>query len=194
MNPSKETTIHIAVFGGSFSVIEPSKVAKAEWCKRANLVYDDYGVGGTGFVKGDGDAVPAQIDRALASGKKYDAFVLWASTNDVWGEDKIQRQNESIEACVRKIRDAGPGSKVLFLTSMPIPLIPENPILLKYADNQAETCRRLGVPVLEQHRLISFPMENTEQYFQADRLHPTEKGYDFIKVLQADFMVKELRG
>ena len=190
----KKEITRIAVFGGSFSVIPPSREAKSEWCRSLNLHYDDYGVGGAGFVangRGGTNGIPIQVDRALASHRQYDAFLFWASTNDIWNEDKIAQQNASIENCVRKIRVARPTAKILFMTSMPIPLRPKNR-LMDYAEAQSETCRRLGIPVLEQHRLVKFPKENTAMYFSRDKLHPNEKGYGFVKDIQVKFLKEEL--
>lgn len=191
---ANESRPRVAVFGGSFSVIEPSKVAKAEWCRRAGIEYDDYGVSAAGFIArglGGTNSIPEQIDRALASGKDYEAFVLWASTNDIWGEDKIKKQNSVIAECVEKLRKSRPQSKILFMTSMPIPLKGETR-LMDYAAGQASTCRWLNVPVLEQHRLVVFPTEGTESYFWGDKLHPNEKGYAYVARLQANFLLQNL--
>lgn len=192
--PETRKMMSVAVFGGSFSVIGPSRIAKAAWCRRALVSYDDWGIGGAGFLAGGPggtNGIPAQIERCLASGKEYDAFVLWASTNDMWGDDKIAEQNAVIESCVGRIRKARPFMKILFLTSMPIPLIPRLRIE-EYAEGQKETCLRLGVPVLSQHRLIAYPKGQETRFFGQDRLHPNELGYEYVKKVQSEFINFEL--
>ena len=98
----------IAVFGGSFSEIPASGVAKAYWAEvlRANVT--TYGIGGAGFsIKtGEDRWLPGQVDRALNSGKTYDIYILWASTNDVSNAVPLDEQETQMKVCIEKITDS----------------------------------------------------------------------------------------
>ena len=134
----------IAVFGGSFSCIEPSKVAKCAWTNAFDVKVLNFGMGGMGFVAGADKTndIPNQVKRALAKGEKYRAFVLWASTNDIW-RHTVQEQNDAIERCVRMIRASQPESRIVMFASMPVPLQPHgNALLARFVDGQKETCRK----------------------------------------------------
>ena len=138
----------IAVFGGSFSCIEPSKVAKCAWTNAFDVKVLNFGMGGMGFVAGADKTndIPNQVKRALAKGEKYRAFVLWASTNDIW-RHTVQEQNDAIERCVRMIRASQPESRIVMFASMPVPLQPHgNALLARFVDGQKETCRKLLKP------------------------------------------------
>lgn len=78
----------VAVFGGSFSALPVSNVAKDYWAEKLGVTITNYGVGGAGFRKTSAhgtDNIQIQVDRAIASGNTYDIWLLWASTNDFGG-------------------------------------------------------------------------------------------------------------
>lgn len=130
----------LAVFGGSFSQIEESSIAKDYWKEKLHLKITNYGVGGAGFGNTTGEGtnhIQAQVDRACAAEKPlYDIYLLWASTNDFWngadyiGEptdyteedsynvEKLKTQCGGINYCVKKILEKNPNAKILFFTSM----------------------------------------------------------------------------
>ena len=73
----------IALFGGSFSVIEASNVATDYWAEQLGAEVTKYGVGGAGFSnrsQWDGQHIQWQIDQACApDAPVYDTYVLWDS-------------------------------------------------------------------------------------------------------------------
>ena len=149
----------VAVFGGSFSCVPASQVAKKAWSQAFGVEVVDFGIGGTGFVTGAEahNDVPNQICRALASGNRFCAFIFWASTNDIWRT--VEEQNAAIERCVAKIRKESPDSAVLLFASMPVPLdSAKNALLGRLVEGQIATCARLGVPCLDlYHRSAGRP-------------------------------------
>lgn len=180
----------VAVFGGSFSCNPQSQVAKKAWARALGIDAVDFGVGGTGFLAGV-DArndVPHQIRRALASRVKFRAFILWASTNDIY-DYAVEEQNVAIEQCVETIRTESPDSAVLFFASMPCPLCPEmNEILGRFACGQLETCARLGVPCLDLYHHSGITAENADCLTMEDGFHPNEAGYGMVKDIQIEFL------
>lgn len=180
----------IAVFGGSFSCIEPSKVAKNAWTNAFGVKVLNFGKGGMGFVAGADTTndIPNQVKRALAKGESYRAFILWASTNDIWSHT-VQEQNEAIERCVCMIRAAQPESKILLFASMPIPLQQQaNELLARFVEGQKETCRKLDVPCLDLYSESGITAENAHLYTGEDRFHPNEAGYAKVSDLQVEFL------
>ena len=180
----------VAVFGGSFSCNPPSQVAKKAWSQAFTVEVVDFGIGGTGFLAGAEahNDVPNQIFRALASGNRFCAFVLWASTNDIY-EHTVEEQNASIERCVERIRAESPDSAVLLFASMPVPLDPaKNALLGRFVEGQIATCARLGVPCLDLYHRSGITAENAERLTEADRVHPNEAAYAMVKDLQVEFL------
>ena len=179
----------VAVFGGSFSCVPASQVAKKAWSQAFGVEVVDFGIGGTGFVTGAEahNDVPNQICRALASGNRFCAFIFWASTNDIWRT--VEEQNASIERCVAKIRAESPGSAVLLFASMPVPLdSAKNALLGRFAAGQIATCARLDVPCLDLYHRSGITAENAERLTEADQVHPNEAAYAMVKDLQVEFL------
>ena len=135
-NNHKQT---IALFGGSFSVIEASNVATDYWAEQLNAEITKYGVGGAGFSnrsQWDGQHIQWQIDQACTpEAPVYDTYILWASTNDfnqcntlsgdAWdyteydGFDasKLETQCGGINYAIKRIREKAPKARILFMTS-----------------------------------------------------------------------------
>ena len=189
-----EEPFNVAVFGGSFSVIRPSQVAKDEWRKAFGCQVVDFGRGGMGFLNGAAKTndIPNQIRKALASKRRFRAFVLWASTNDIHKYTPAQ-QNEAISNCVAMIRAGAPEAKVLFFASMPCPLRREmNAKLEAFVAGQLATCASLGVPCLDLYHDSGITAENAALYAGKDKFHPNEAGYARIAPLQVAFLRKHL--
>ena len=206
----------IAVFGGSFSEIPASGVAKAYWAEVLRAEVTTYGIGGAGFSiqTGEDRWLPGQVDRALSSGKKYDVYILWASTNDVSHGVSLEEQNAQIKVCVEKIRQGAPDAKVLFFSSLPVPLlehakeptpeeeaqVPENyretyknmlinmKKIPQYVEAQQKVCQELGIPFLNLYTTSGINEYNAPDFFSHDRLHLNTAGYNHIKETQARFI------
>lgn len=199
----------IAVFGGSFSVITPSDVAKAHWAECLGSKITTYGIGGAGFSKTTGEDrwLSVQIDRALAVEKPYDIFIIWASTNDVSRGISLEEQNREIRNCIEKIRKNVPQAKIMFFSSLPVPLleyIAEEDIekgpewsrggrrnmkkLPSYVEGQEQVCREMNVPFLNLYTDSGINRWNAVDFFQGDMLHLNNAGYNHIKETQARFI------
>ena len=184
----------LAVFGGSFSVIAPSQAAKDGWRAALDCTVDDYGIGGCGFKAGEdkGNDVPSQVARALASGHDYAAFVLWASTNDLRYKD-VGPQNAGIGRTVALIREKAPKAKIVFFTSIAVPLREKmHAALADYVAEQIKTCGELGVPCLDLFGQGGITRENAEAFFGNDKLHLNRAGYAKVRDLQAAFLKRQL--
>lgn len=202
----------IAVFGGSFSVIPSSDIAKNFWSKTLGVQVDTYGIGGAGFSVRTGEEryIPGQIGKALSSGKHYDAFILWASTNDCANGVPTTEQDSMIRECVSRIRAAAPGSKIMLFTSLPEPLIENQkeipsdlpPFVIRmrrqvagikaYAKAQERVCRELGIPCLNLYERSGIDLSNAHYFYGQDLLHMNDNGYDHIKELTAGFIQDNL--
>lgn len=199
----------IAVFGGSFSVITPSDIAKAHWAECLGCQITNFGIGGAGFSKTTGEDrwLSVQIDRALASEKKFDIYIIWASTNDVSRGISLEEQDREIRACIEKIRKGAPQAKIMFFSSLPVPLleyIAEEDIekgpewsrggrrnmkkLPSYVAGQEKVCQEMGVPFLNLYTTSGINRYNAVDFFGADWLHLNNAGYNHIKETQARFI------
>lgn len=205
-------TGRIAVFGGSFSVIPASDMAKNYWCKTLGVRVDTYGIGGAGFSAATGEDryIPGQIRKALDSGIAYDTYILWCSTNDCAQGVSLTEQNRIIRECVASIRKEAPHAKILLFTSLPEPLIehqesiPEDlPAPLRqmrrkvasigsYAAAQEAVCRELGIPCLNLYTRSGIDLSNAPFFFGNDLLHMNDEGYDHIKELTGGFIKDNL--
>lgn len=136
-NRGKKETV--AVFGGSFSVIPASEVAKDCWKEQLGVEVFNYGFSGAGFsnrTQKKGKHIQFQIDSACAPGERvYDTYILWASTNDFtkvnglpgdpwdytekdgYDESKLSTQCGGINYAIRRIREKAPKARILFMTS-----------------------------------------------------------------------------
>ncbi|MBR5385222.1 MAG: SGNH/GDSL hydrolase family protein [Bacteroidales bacterium] len=129
----------LALFGGSYTEIPASAVAKDYWQDSLGVKVVNYGVGGAGFsnlTQGEGKHIQWQVDQACApDAPVYDIYLLWASTNDFyWASDycgtaddytdydgydttSLATQCGGINYAISKIREKAPGSQILFMTS-----------------------------------------------------------------------------
>lgn len=205
----------IAVFGGSFSEIIASNVTKAYWAEKLRARVTTYGIGGAGFsvITGEDRWLPGQIDRCLASGEKYDIYILWASTNDVTRGVELEEQDRMIKVCINKLREAAPEAKILFFSSLPVPLL-ENKVLdpaelesmperfrenrramitnmkrlPEYVAHQEKVCAEEHVPFLNLYTTSGINEYNAPDFFGSDELHLNTAGYNHIKETQARFI------
>ena len=188
----------VAVFGGSFSVIAPSRIVKDAW-RRLGCAVHDFGVNGAGFAfksrgAGGTNSIPEQVARVAKSGRAFDVYVLWASTNDA-NSRTPEEQNAGIAECVRLIRESAPKAKIVFLSSPRIPLLPEKDAkIAKLVDAQAQACRELGkgIRYVDLYHGCGFSADNSGGCFQQDKLHMTERGYERIRDLAAWGVAKGL--
>jgi len=185
----------IAVFGGSFSRIKASAAAKDAWAKALGCKVDTYGVNGCGFEAGrakDND-VSGQIRRALAKGVRYEAFVLWASGNDV--RHPLADTSNGVERAVATIRAGAPEAKIVVLNSIDEPFKDDSfrDKLRACAQAQSALCAKLDVPCLDLFNGSGITKANGRELVGADNCHMTEAGYRFIAPKTTAFLLEHLR-
>ena len=174
-----------------------------------------YGIGGAGFsvITGEDRYLPGQIDRCLASGEKYDIYILWASTNDVTRGVELEEQDRMIKVCINKLRQGAPGAKILFFSSLPVPIL-ENKVLdpaelekvpegyretyrgmvtnmkrlPEHVAHQEQVCAEEHVPFLNLYTTSGINIYNAPDFFSSDNLHLNTAGYNHIKETQARFI------
>lgn len=203
----------IAVFGGSLSVNKESDVAKQQWADLLNVEVVTYGVGGAGFSREQGCTLQRQVDSAGV----FDVYVLWASTNDYtnnrecgsWqdytvfdGYDEAKRSTQcgGINYCIKTLLEKNPRAEIYFFTSLrffgkdagnnPFSTEPNatGKTFAEYVQAQKDCCAYYGIPVLDQFNLQGINVFNVSEYYQSDKLHMNEAGYEKIGPVQAAFL------
>ena len=193
--PEQTELPRIAVFGGSFSVIEASSVAKDAWASALKCEVDSYGKSGCGFVAGgaEGKNVNGQVISALKSGKTYEAFILWASGNDI--SYPIEDTSNGVEKVIKRIRDGAPQAKIVLLNSLDEPFRTDEvrAQLKACAEAQLAVCSQLGVPCLDLFNESGLTAENGRGLVSSDDVHMNAAGYRFITPITTYFLLKTLR-
>ena len=92
-----------------FNTNDASDAAKDAWRQALDCTVANYGIGGCGFLAGAAKTndIVGQVNRALASKMPYDAYILWASTNDI-NKYSVDEQNAAIERVVLHLRENPP--------------------------------------------------------------------------------------
>lgn len=205
----------LAVFGGSFSVISPSKAAKRIWQNMLGVTINSFGVGGAGFVQGSN--IQTQVDNAISKETKSTIFILWASTNDFvynvplgeptdytsqdsFDDSKLSNVSGGFNYCVKKILEYNPKAKIALFTSLRFfsqeygynPYSSQTNSLgkkfLDYIDAMKKCADRFNIPVLDLWQIAGINEYNYTTYYQSDKLHMNELGYERIAPLQVDFL------
>ena len=204
----------IGVFGGSLSVFENSNAAKEIW-KRVLRIDNikDYGVPGAGFSSEQGTSVQTQV----MSAGIHDVYILWASTNDyinhkpcgTWtdyteydnfDESKLNTQCGGINFAIRQLLKINSLAKIYFF--LPIRFFSKKEghdpfssetngtgkTFYEYIQEQIKCCEHYGIPYLDQFSKCGFNEFNYTNYYVADKLHLTRKGYEKIGYMQAYFL------
>ena len=194
--PASDTLPRIAVFGGSFSRIKASEVAKNAWAKALGCKVDTWGIGGCGFEAGRGKTndVSGQVSRAIAKkGVRYAAFVLWASGNDC--RFPPSATSNGVERAVNLIRESDLNARIVLLNSIDEPFRTDKfrAKLRACAEAQNGICAKLGVPVLDLNGGSGITRENGRALVGKDDCHMTEAGYRFIEPMTTEFLIRNLK-
>lgn len=194
-SPTNEVP-RIAVFGGSFSRIKPSKAAKDAWTKALDRKVDTYGVNGCGFEAGreKGNDVSGQVKRALAKkGVVYDVFVLWASGNDF--RFPPSATSNGVERAVQLIRGHNPKAKIVLMNSIDEPFRSNDfrAKLRACAEAQKGICAKLAVPCLDLFNNSGITRENGREMVCGDNCHMTEAGYLHIAPMTTRFLQENVQ-
>ena len=202
----------VAVFGGSFSCVPESRSAKEIWKEKLGCEITDYGVGGMGFSLSTGeDNIQVQTDRAVRN-EKYDVYVLWASNNDVFqnqrigsyydyspidGFDETKRVTQcgGINYCIKTIFEHNPKGKIIFFTTLSSEYeqgFSNNPFYIggayDYVKGQIACCRYWGVPCLDMFVNVPINYYTKPVYVLEDGVHLTEDAYRYMGNMQAEFI------
>jgi lysophospholipase L1-like esterase len=204
----------VAVFGGSVSVITQSKAGKDIWKDYLNWDITDYGKSGYGF-----SSLQGSIQTEVENCGVHDVYILWASTNDFTNnreagkvtdytekdqhnEKKKETQCGGINYCIKKIREKNPNAIILFFISLPffyteagyneISSVHNNKgyNFYDYIKLQRQCCEYNKIPYLDQWNLKLFDINNCTQYYQSDKLHPTEAAYKLLANYQILFFLQ----
>lgn len=192
----------IAVFGGSLSVLPESDTAKQIWSDLLDAEITTYGVGGAGFSSKQGYSIQRQVDTAGI----FDIYVLWASTNDFFGNRecgswrdytskdgfdvaKLSTQCGGINYCIRKLQEKNPKAKIYFFTSLRC-FSADYERFAEYVEGQKQCCEYYAIPVLDQFSIEGINEFNYSVFYKPDKLHMNSEGYKRIAYLQADFLSK----
>ncbi|MGN0180966.1 MAG: hypothetical protein ACI4DP_00900 [Candidatus Ornithomonoglobus sp.] len=206
----------IAFFGGSVcKYMNDYSVSGELTYKMTGAAHDFYSVYGDGYANlttiSDGVAtmggIPKQVDNFISSGKSADIFVLWSSTNDLWGVlpgestdytsadsfdiTKLATQSGGMNYCINKLQTNFPSSKILIIGS------------LKHFQNengygvngnfhnlvkaQEEVAQRNSLPFYSLWENSGINEYNYANYIQlttstgdVDKIHPTADGYRYF--------------
>lgn len=206
----------IAIFGGSFSRIEPSNVCKEYWKQKLDITWVDYGINGAGFSNLAQDpSIQHEIDRCRVQGTQYDIYLLWCSSNDFakvgdnigsatdyteaddFDPDKLNTQFGGMNYCYKQIMEMNPDAQILLLTSLPVfhmgtkgyeTNYTDSIGLQQYVDAQIEWARLHNVHYLDLFRLGGFNSSNYLQFYQPDALHLNDEGYEHLNEITSLFL------
>lgn len=215
-------TYTMAVFGGSYSIIPESAIAKKTWRERLNVETIEYGVGGAGFsLLSSQNSIQSQVDVACADRKPvYDIYLLWASTNDFnkcnnkpgtvsdysiedgFSHEALDTQCGGINYCLTKIKERAPDALILFFSSSPIfgdergySTEYEGTDGMKHFVRMQEACCNLyNVPFLDQYNNSTLTIDNWNECFQTDGIHLNESGYMLLLEKQMPFLEAQIIG
>lgn len=217
--------VNVAIFGGSVAQFFKDKGAQKELEKsmpRYNIT--NFGKAGDGFCKQTkiegGKAVlggiPLMVSNQCGDGKKpYDVYILWCSTNDIWGnpvgkssdytiedgydENKLLTQCGGLNYCIETIQKHAPAAKILVFASLKSFGSPYsysktgetryNPPrrMWNYIEGQMECANRFSVPLLNLWTDSGINELNYKQLCP-DGIHPTKDGYLLLCPLFKNFI------
>ena len=163
----------VAVFGGSFSMIEQSEVAKNMWREYLDMSVTTYGRSGAGFCVPN-NTFKAQVQRAGV----HDIYVFWCSTNDCSMKTPVEEQNEKMLECFDLVRQKNPQAVIYVLTTMKAFSKAEWVQTAEYyKQEQAKTASGAGVLYLDLYDLPFATSQNVGVLCQSDMVHPSADGY-----------------
>lgn len=207
----------MAVMGASISVMPESSVCKDYWASAIGLDIRDYGIKGAGLssLTQPGYGLQEEVDDVAFLGRPdYDAYLIWAPSNDYQKQVQIGSVTDYSQAdgynashlttmcgglnyCLRRIREKDPDACILLFTTMPIFTngaegydvnARGSQSMRAYVDAQIDWCERNGIPYLDLFRDSGITRNNYSQYMLKDAIHLNESGYDLIRPITTDFL------
>lgn len=221
--------VRIAVFGGSVAQFFKERGAQAELEKMmGNYKFYNFGKAGDGLCKqtkiANGKAVVGGIPEKVrnvcdTSATRYDAYIIWCSTNDIWGNEigrssdyteedgfmdsHLLTQNGGLNYCIRAIQKHDSCAHILVLASLKSFKSPYgysktgealyNPPrrMWDYVQGQIECAERFSLPVLNLWTESGINEYNYKKLCP-DGIHPTKEGYLFFCPLLSDFIKRHV--
>lgn len=217
----------IAIFGGSVAQFFKDRGAQdvlAKMLPGAEL--HNFGKAGDGLCKQtkieNGKAVIGGIpkivsEQCAANVAPYDIYIMWCSTNDIWGnpigtssdyteedgfdERKLTTQCGGLNYCIKTIQQHSPGAKILLFASLKsftdsygysrTGLSKYNPPrrMCDYVDAQIECAERFSVPVLNLWAESGINEYNFKELCP-DGIHPTAEAYKQMCPLFRQFLLR----
>lgn len=185
----------IGIFGGSVSCRMEGDIIKRDWEKRLRVRIITKGVGGAGFSSLTENNIPSQIRSSVP----YDAYILWASTNDVvyatmGGLNDLDEKTQSggIYESIKLIKEKNPEATIVFFGSLPA-FNTYYKHIEQFVESQKLICDSLNIPYLDQFFLCGFTFRNYLNYYFPDTYHLQSSGYLKMAEIQYDFLYKNLQ-
>lgn len=185
----------IGIFGGSVSCRKEGDIVKRNWEQRLGVRIMTKGVGGAGFSSLTENNIPSQIKSSVP----YDAYILWASTNDVvyapmGGLNDLDEKTQSggIYKSINLIKEKNPEATIIFFCSLPA-FNTYYKHIEQFVESQKLICDSLNIPYLDQFILCDFTFLNYSNYYFPDTYHLQSSGYLKIAEIQYDFLYKNLQ-
>ena len=178
----------IALFGGT-SVSSPlSLAAKKIWSSELGVDIDSFALNESKFepvAKGK-PRIDEHLAMPFAAGKKYDAYVIWADTEDVSVKEKLLKK--VLSGAIGKIMRVDENAKIFVLTPLASPLDAQ---LCKNAISFSKVCEQLckskKVSCLNQMSSLNLRNSSAAKYFSQGSLL-SENGYTLVAPMQVKFL------
>lgn len=189
----------VALLGGSYAVIEAGDIVRNTWRDVLDVDIHNYATSDYGFCTTHGSIQ----DEASDAAGKYDYYILWASTNDLYYGHEVGDVNDfslldsysttstqcgGINYTIKTIRDANPNAIIFFISSLPFfsrelgfDVNPEHSGSIgSFVKAQEECCKINGVRFINMLSSNYFNYINFQTFYQEDKLHLNPKGYERI--------------
>lgn len=194
-NEENKDEFTIGIFGGSVSCRTEGDIIKRDWAQRLGAQIITKGVGGAGFSSLTENNIPSQIKNS----ESYDAYILWASTNDVvyatvGGLNDFDEKTQSggIYKSINLIKEKNPEATIIFFGSLPA-FNTYYKRIEHFVESQKLICDSLNIPYLEQFILCDFTFCNYSNYYFPDTYHLQSSGYLKMAEIQYDFLYEHLK-
>ena len=206
----------MAIFGGSFCKLTESDICKRFWLEQLNISWTDYGINGAGYSNlAQVPGVQYEMDCCRTENRRYDIYLLWSPSNDFtkvgdniglqsdyttqdgYDTTKLQTMLGGMNYCYQQIMEMNPEAQILLFTTLPVFHVgykgyatdcTQGIGLQHYVDAEIEWARRHRVCYIDLFRAAGFTPNNYGLYYQPDALHPSERGYEHLKRLTANFI------
>lgn len=211
----------MAIMGASISVLPESHVCKDYWAEAVELEIRDYGIKGAGLCSTTqpGYGLQEEVDDVTFAGRpSYDAYLIWAPSNDFqkggsigtvgdysiadgYDPSRLVTMCGGLNYILRSIRMQNPKACVLLFTTMPIfsrgaegydPEATGEQAMRRYVEAQIAWCEQNDVPYLDLFRLSGLTPGNCSTYMLDDKVHLNEHGYDLIRPQTTEFLLDHI--